>query len=371
MPPARKKPTQPRISAATSAAYARAGVDLALGDRVKSGLGGLLAGTRRPEVLGAVGGFGGLFDISRLPHKSPVLVASIDGVGTKLKLAFATGKHEVVGADLVNHCVNDIAVLGAEPLFFLDYLGLGKLDRAVFGKLLRGMARACRQAGCALLGGETAQMPGFYAPGEYDLAGCIVGVADKNRLLTGEAIRPGDVLVGLPSSGLHTNGYSLARKILLEDAGLAMTDRIPETRLTVGGFLLRPHLNYGPLLVEAVARLNPGNGTKSRRGRGLFGAAHITGGGFAGNLPRILPEGCTAIVRTGTWDPGPAFPMLEKLGKLDREEAHAAFNMGIGMVLVAAPSAAGTLVELAKPHGHRAVVIGEVVRGHRGVVLQD
>src|SRR5437764_8447390 len=238
-------------------AYARAGVDISLGNRVKSSLPQLLAATHRPEVLGKVGGFGGLFALDIGKFKEPVLVSSVDGVGTKLKLAFAMNRHDTIGQDLVNHCVNDIAVLGAEPLFFLDYLGTSKLQPRVFTQIIRGFALACAQNRCALIGGETAQMPGFYRPGEYDLSGTIVGVVEKSRMLDGKAVSSGDLVIGLASSGLHTNGYSLARKIFFKQMKLKPDTYLPELRNTIGRELLKVHLSYGPLIQRLLHEVNP------------------------------------------------------------------------------------------------------------------
>src|SRR4029077_17646934 len=262
-------------------AYARAGVDVDLGNRLKGQIQSLVKQTHGPQVLSMIGGFGGLFRANFPGMRKPVLVASIDGVGTKLKIAFALNKHDTVGADLVNHSVNDIAVLGARPLFFLDYIGCGKLEPRVFHQLLRGFSGACRSAGCALLGGETAQMPGMYRNGEYDLAGCIIGVEDRGHIIDGKKIRPGDVILGLESNGLHTNGYSLAREILFGKMNLKIGSRLPGSAMTVGKELLRVHKNYQPLL----AKTPPGM---------IKGLAHITGGGLIDNLPRILPANCDA-----------------------------------------------------------------------------
>ena len=266
-------------------AYASAGVDVDLGNRLKKQLQSLVKQTHGPRVLGRIGGFGGLFQASFPGMREPVLVASIDGVGTKLKIAFALNKHDTVGADLVNHCVNDIAVLGARPLFFLDYIGCGKLDPSVFQQLLRGLSHACRFAGCALIGGETAQLPGMYRKGEYDLAGCIIGVVDRSRIIDGRKIGPGDPILGLESAGLHTNGYSLARQILFRKMRLKVTSRLPGPVKTVGQELLRVHRNYQPLLANIPSGV-------------IKGLAHITGGGLIDNLPRILPANCDAVIET-------------------------------------------------------------------------
>jgi phosphoribosylformylglycinamidine cyclo-ligase len=301
--------------------YARAGVDVDLANRFKRGIQSLVRQTHGPQVLGKVGGFGGLFRASFRGMREPVLVASIDGVGTKLKIAFAMNKHDTVGADLVNHCVNDIAVLGARPLFFLDYIGCEKLEPKVFRQLLRGLSRACRSAGCALLGGETAQMPGMYRKSEYDLAGCIVGVVDRAKIIDGNKIQPGDVILGLASSGLHTNGYSLARKILFEKMRLEPSSPLPGSTITVGEELLRVHKNYQPLLAKI-----PSGAIK--------GFAHITGGGLIDNLPRILPKNCNAVIEAKSWRVPRIFQILRQNGNVSSEEMYQVFNMGIGMVAV-------------------------------------
>src|SRR5437868_6455489 len=261
-------------------AYARAGVDIDLGNRVKATLPQLLAATHRPEVLGKVGGFGGLFALDTRKYQQPVLVSSVDGVGTKLKIAFAMDRHDTIGQDLVNHCVNDIAVLGAEPLFFLDYLGTGKLEPHVFTEIIKGFARGCAANRCALIGGETAQMPGFYAPGEYDLSGTIVGVVEKSRMLDGKTVSPGDLVIGLASNGLHTNGYSLARKIFFDEMNLTPDTYLPELRNTIGRELLKVHLSYGPLIQKLLHEFNP----KRSSPMAIKALAHITGGGFVDNI---------------------------------------------------------------------------------------
>jgi phosphoribosylformylglycinamidine cyclo-ligase len=309
------------LATQTKKAYARAGVDVDLGNLVKRRIQSRVRSTHGPEVLGKVGGFGGLFVPDFSGMRAPVLVASVDGVGTKLKVAFKMDRHDTVGADLVNHCVNDIAVLGARPLFFLDYIGAEKLEPRVFGQLLSGFTKACRAAGCALIGGETAQMPGMYQKGEYDLAGCIVGVVDRAKLIDGRKIKPGDVLLGLPSNGLHTNGYSLARKILFEQLRLKTGSRLPQLKHSLGEELLRVHRNYQPLL----AQLPPGM---------IHGLAHITGGGLVDNLPRVLPANCDAVIETKNWRVPPIFEFLAQHGKVDRAEMYQVFNMGIGMVAI-------------------------------------
>ena len=283
--------------------------------------------------------------------REPVLVASVDGVGTKLKIAFAMDRHDTVGADLVNHCVNDIAVLGARPLFFLDYIGAEKLEPRVFGQLLRGFSRACRAAGCALIGGETAQMPGMYRKGEYDLAGCIVGVVDRAKIIDGSRIRPGDVVLGLASNGLHTNGYSLARKILFEKMRLKPSSRVAGLTRSVGEELLRTHKNYQPLLAQI-----PKGKTK--------GLAHITGGGLIDNLPRVLPNNCDAVIQTQSWRVPKIFQVLQENGNVDRSEMFQVFNMGIGMVAIVAATDAKSLARQLK-----AKTIGRIERGNGRTLL--
>lgn len=343
-------------------AYAAAGVNIALGDQVKGGLKESLKSASRPEVLAPVGGFGGLFDFSKLNYKEPVLVSSVDGVGTKLKLAFATGRHECVGQDIVNHCVNDIAVMGAEPLFFLDYIGLGKLDTKVFDKLISGMKTACKAANCALIGGETAQMPGFYQPGEYDLVGCIVGIVEKKRILSGASIQPGDLILGLSSNGLHTNGYSLARKIIFDKLKHKLTDKVPGTRQTFADALLQPHVNYSPLTRALTKKFNHGP-SKKRKGNAIHGLCHITGGGFPGNLPRILPDQCGVKIYNGSWPTLPIFDYLTAKGGVEFEELHEVFNMGIGMCVVCSADKAHEIQEAATKAKQDAYIIGEVVKG--------
>lgn len=331
------------------AAYARAGVDVDLGNSLKDSLPALVRQTHGPRVLGGIGGFGGLFRAAFPGMKDPVLVASMDGVGTKLKIAVLAGRHGTVGEDLVNHCVNDIAVMGARPLFFLDYLGAGRLDPRIFTEVIAGLARACRKAECALLGGETAQMPGLYHGADYDLVGCIVGVADRRHLLDGSRVRPGDVLVALPSNGLHTNGYTLARKVLLGTMKLGVHDRCPGLRGTVADELLRVHRNYGPALASVPVRA-------------LHGAAHITGGGLPDNLPRTLPEGCRAVIEHRRLRVPPLFRLIAEAGQVAEEEMFRVFNMGVGMVLVVA---AGQAAAVAK--SLRGRIVGSVESGPRGV----
>lgn len=326
-------------------AYARAGVDVDLGNLVKRRIQARVKGTHGPEVLGKIGGFGGLFAPNFSGMREPVLVASVDGVGTKLKVAFALDRHDTVGTDLVNHCVNDIAVLGARPLFFLDYIGAEKLEPRVFDQLLSGFAKACRLAGCALIGGETAQMPGMYRKGEYDLAGCIVGVVDRAKMIDGSRIRPGDVILGLASNGLHTNGYSLARQILFEKMRLKPGSKIAGMKHSLGEELLRVHKNYQPLLTKIPGRM-------------LHGLAHITGGGLVDNLPRVLPKDCDAAIDTTSWRAPAIFDVLQRKGKVDRAEMYQVFNMGIGMVAIVSAKDAERVARRLK-----AKQIGRIERG--------
>ena len=329
----------------TEKAYAHAGVDVALGNRLKHRIQSLVKQTHGPQVLGKIGGFGGLFRARFSEMRQPVLVASIDGVGTKLKIAFAMNKHDTVGADLVNHCVNDIAVLGARPLFFLDYIGCEKLQPRVFDEVLRGFSRACRSAGCALIGGETAQMPGMYRKGEYDLAGCIVGAVDRAKIINGSKIKPGDIVLGLASNGLHTNGYSLARKILFQKMRLNVRSRFSGSASTVGEEFLRVHKNYQPLLRKAPSGM-------------IKGLAHITGGGLIDNLPRILPKNCDAVIETKSWHVPRIFKILQQNGDVDPVEMYQVFNMGIGMVAVVSKRHAKGVSSIL-----RAKQIGRIERG--------
>lgn len=343
-------------------AYARAGVDIDLGNRVKSTLPKLLASTHRPEVLGKVGGFGGLFALDTNKYKAPVLVSSVDGVGTKLKIAFAMGRHDTIGQDLVNHCVNDIAVLGAEPLFFLDYLGTGKLEPTVFRQIIRGFAKACSENGCALIGGETAQMPGFYREGEYDVSGTIVGVVERGEMLDGKEIRPGDVIIGLASSGLHTNGYSLAREIFFKRLRMRPSSYLPELKNTIGDELLKVHVSYGRSIQELLRRFN-GSGKVGRGARIIKGLAHITGGGFVDNIPRVLPNDCDAVIRKGSWDELPIFQIIRTKGKVPELELYQVFNMGIGMILIVAAEKASRVLDFVRGRKDQAWEIGAIVRG--------
>jgi phosphoribosylformylglycinamidine cyclo-ligase len=336
--------------------YADAGVNIDEADRAVARIKRLARRTFNRQVITDIGTFGAMYALDGLRARRPVLVSSADGVGTKLKVAFLTGIHHTVGQDLVNHCVNDIAVQGATPLFFMDYLAVGKLNAAVAAEVVRGLAEACRQNGCALIGGETAEMPGFYPAGEYDLAGFIVGVAERAKLLNGRGIRAGDALVGLPSTGLHTNGYSLARKLLLEVAGYGPDTFVPEINAQVGEELLRVHRSY----LRPLRRLIE---------KGLIrGAAHITGGGITDNTPRMLPAGLAARVRLGSWPVPPVFELLRRLGRVPKDDMLRTFNMGLGMILVVPQRSAKRVLGELEAIGERAYLIGDVVRGKRSVV---
>jgi phosphoribosylformylglycinamidine cyclo-ligase len=335
--------------------YRQSGVDIDAGNETVRRIKSLARGTFTPGVLSEIGSFGGLFKLDRDRYQEPVLVSSADGVGTKLKVAFMTGRHDTVGADLVNHCVNDILVQGAEPLFFLDYLATGRLSPTVAEQVITGVARACRENGCALIGGETAEMPGFYADGEYDIAGFIVGVVDRPRLIDGRAIAPGDALIGLPSSGLHTNGYSLARRVCFEMTGWRPETTVAELGTTVADALLATHRSYLPVVRPLLAR------------GALKGLAHITGGGITENLPRILPEGCAAEIDRGAWTVPPLFRLIQQHGRIATDEMFRAFNMGIGMIAACAARDADRLLADLVSAGEAAVRLGRVVAGDRTV----
>ena len=338
-------------------AYAAAGVDIDLGNRVKATLPQLLASTHRREVLGKVGGFGGLFALDTRKYKQPVLVSSVDGVGTKLKVAFAMDRHDTIGEDLVNHCVNDIAVLGAEPLFFLDYLGTGKLQPHVFKQIINGFVRGCAKNNCALIGGETAQMPGFYKAGEYDVSGTIVGVVEKGRMLNGQkSVRRGDAVIGIEASGLHTNGYSLARQIFFEKLKFKPKSRVAELGNTLGDEMLKVHVTYGPLVQTLLKKFN----AKSDVVKAI---AHITGGGFVDNIPRTLPANCDVVIHKNSWEMLPIFQIIRDRGGVDEAELYQVFNMGVGMTLTVAADKADDVLRFIRAGKHKAWIIGEVVKG--------
>ena len=337
--------------------YRDAGVDIDAKMRAIQRIRLIARATFKKGVLADIGSFGGLYELSAAgTFKNPVLVSSTDGVGTKLKIAFQTGNHRTVGVDLVNHCVNDILVQGAVPLFFLDYIALGKVQPDVMLEVVTGLARGCRDAGCALIGGETAEMPEFYRAGEYDLAGFIVGVVDKEQVIDGSRIAAGDILIGLPSSGLHTNGYSLARKIFFERRGLKPDSVVPELGRTVGEELLQVHRSYLPVLRGLIPT------------GAIYGMAHITGGGFTDNLPRILPRGVAARIDLGTWPVPPVFQYLQREGRIADEEMLRTFNMGIGMVLVVPLHREGEVAQHLDALREKHYRIGEIVRGTRKVI---
>jgi phosphoribosylformylglycinamidine cyclo-ligase len=354
---------------ASKKAYAQAGVDIALADQLLNEIKPALKKAVRPESLGSIGGFGGFFDIGKVKVENPVLVSSTDSVGTKVKVASMTGEYRYLGADIVNHCSNDIAVCGAEPLYFLDYYAASKLRRECYVPLLKGLADACRKGNVALVGGETAELPGVYADDEFDLVGTIVGVVNRNKILSGETIRKGDVLIGLGSSGLHTNGYSLARKLLFKDLGMKVTDSLPGGKLTVGQALMKPHVNYSPFLQAAFGQFNRAAKAKQRKDNSVYGVAHITGGGITGNLPRVLPDNLDALVRCDSWKRPAIFDFFASLGKVDHEELHEVFNMGIGLILVVSPQSVEAILKLAKSFRHPAYVIGEMQSGSGRVQL--
>jgi len=332
--------------------YKAAGVDIDAGNEAVRRIRGLARSTFTAGVLSDIGSFGGLFRLEPGRYRDLVLVASADGVGTKLKVAFLARRHHTIGADLVNHCVNDILVQGAEPLFFLDYFATGQLLPAVAESIVGGIAAACRENGCALLGGETAEMPGFYGEGEYDVAGFIVGAVDRSRLITGRTIAVGDLLVGVPSSGLHTNGYSLARRVIFDRLRLDVGTYVPELATTVGDALLEPHRSYLPIVQPLLA------------GGRIKGMAHITGGGITDNLPRVLPHGTAALIDRSAWEVPPIFTWLQRSGSIPADDMLRTFNMGIGLIIVTGRDQTEPLIdELAARGGHKACVIGEVVPG--------
>lgn len=338
-----------------SVTYADAGVDIKSGDRAKERIKYLAQRTFNRNVLGEIGGFGALFRLDLQRWKNPILVSSADGVGTKLKIAFELGLHQTVGVDLVNHCVNDIAVQGATPLFFLDYLASAKTDPEVTEAVVTGLAEGCKANGCALIGGETAQMPGFYADGEYDLAGFIVGAVDRDKMVTGAGIKVGDVLIGLPSTGLHTNGYSLARKLLFEVAGYKATQYVTAIKEKAGAALMKTHRSY----LHVIQKLVTGGFTT--------GMAHITGGGITENLPRILPKGTGAQIELGSWPVLPIFEHLRDVGQVPQEEMMRTFNMGVGLI-AAIPAAKFTRAKSMLDRAEeKFFVIGRIVKGERKV----
>ena len=330
----------------TKVSYRDAGVDIDEADRAVSAIGKMARQTFTKGVLTDIGSFGGCFALPKM--NQPVLVSSVDGVGTKLKIAFATGRHDTIGEDLVNHCVNDIAVLGAKPLFFLDYFAVGKLDAVVAAHVISGIARGCKANSCALIGGETAEMPGMYLDGEYDLAGSIVGVVEKSQMLTGAKVRRGDALIALASNGMHTNGYSLARKLLFEVAGFQPDSLADE--------LLRVHRSY----LKAIGVLI--------KGKLVLGAAHITGGGITDNLPRVIPKGLAAAIDISSWEVPPLFEQLRQIGNIPEADWRRTFNLGVGMIFVVPAKKADAALRSLKRAGEKPWVIGEIVKRKRARV---
>ncbi len=336
--------------------YADAGVDIDRGNRTKKRIKYLAHKTFTKGVLSEIGGFGGLFSVDKEKFTDPVLVSSVDGVGTKLKVAFEMKLHSTVGVDLVNHCVNDIAVQGATPMFFMDYLASGHLDPEVAEKVVEGLSTACKHNGCALIGGETAEMPGFYPEGEYDLAGFILGVVNREKIVTGEKVEIGDIVLGLPSNGLHTNGYSLARKLLFEVAGYTLETYVNEIKGKVGNELMRTHRSYWPILRKLLVA------------ECVSAMAHITGGGITENLPRVIPKGTAAVIEVGTWPVLPIFEHMQKLGNVPQDEMLRTFNMGLGMLLVIPGKKFKKATSVLERAGEKFYTVGRIVKGERKVM---
>lgn len=340
-----------------NATYKAAGVDIDAGDEAVHRMKQFVHSTFSQNVLTDIGSFGGMFRADFGSMQDPVLVSSIDGVGTKVKIASMMNKFDTVGADLVNHCIDDILVQGAKPLFFLDYFATSKLVPEMAEQLVKGMANACKEAGCALIGGETAEMPGVYIEGEFDLAGCIVGLVDRPKIIDGSKVRPGDAMIGLASSGLHTNGYSLVRKIFFQDNDYKVDQYVPELGGVLGDVLLAPHRCYLNSVQAVMDRFE------------IHAIAHLTGGGFYNNIPRVLPMDCQVTVERRYWGVPPIFSLLQEKGNIDPAEMHRTFNMGIGMVLIVARERAMDVVALLQEHGETASIIGEVHKGGREVMV--
>jgi phosphoribosylformylglycinamidine cyclo-ligase len=339
--------------------YAKAGVSIVAGDALVRRIGPVAKRTNIPGVLAGVGGFSALFDLKSRGYRHPILVSSTDGVGTKLKIAFMSGIHDTVGIDLVAMSVNDILTQGAEPLFFLDYFVCGKLDVEIADAVVRGIAAGCREAGCALIGGETAEHPGDFSDGEYDLAGFVVGVVEKDKIINPAAIVAGDILIGLPSSGLHSNGYSLARKVLFEKGRLKVGQRIAELGRTVGEELLEPTRIYAKVMRELFAK------------HAIKGAAHITGGGITGNLPRVLPEGRRALIERSSWKVPPVFNLIQKIGGVAQREMDSTFNNGLGLIFVVGKKNADSTTQTLKTIGEKFFIVGEIQNGPRGATIRS
>ena len=338
--------------------YADAGVDIAAGDEAVELMKDGVRATYRPEVIGDLGGFGGLFALDTKKYKEPVLVSGTDGVGTKLKLAFMANKHDTIGQDAVAMCVNDVLVQGAEPLFFLDYIAVDKVDSHKVANIVNGVARACKESGCALIGGETAEMAGFYAKNEYDIAGFCVGVVDKSKMITGDKVKMGDVLLGLPSSGVHSNGFSLVRKLCFDIKGFTMDTQIPEFGCTLGEKLLTPTRLYPKSCLPLIQKFD------------LHGLVHITGSGFYGNVPRVLPKDCDALIDAGSWPMPIVFKKLQEWGNIDWKEMYTTFNMGMGMIMVVDPSEVEAVKADLQARGEKYYEIGKIVPGHQNAVLK-
>jgi phosphoribosylformylglycinamidine cyclo-ligase len=345
--------------------YKSSGVDISAADRAKERIKSLAKSTFTPHVLKGIGSFGGFFSFKKGEYKEPVLVSSVDSVGTKLKVAFMTGKHDTVGEDIVNHCVNDILVHGARSLFFLDYIGIGKLSPDVIEQIVLGLSRACKKAGCSLVGGETAELPGFYKRDEYDLVGFVIGVVERKKIIDGSNITPGDQILGLKSNGLHTNGYSLARKVIFEKGGFGVDDYIKELKTTVGQELLKPHKCYAPTVFKLLKRFQ----ACSERREPVKGMAHITGGGIEGNLKRILPENCDARIFVNSWKTPPVFDFIQNIGKIENHEMYKVFNMGLGMILVVSKKEAAKILRHLSNITETAFHIGEISSGKGRVKL--
>jgi len=339
--------------------YAAAGVDIAASDKAVEKIKALARATFNDSVLSEIGSFGGFYRPDLSPYKQPVFISSADGVGTKLKLAFMSNRHDSVGEDLVNHCVNDILVHGAQPLFFLDYIGTGKLDPETIAEIVKGFSRGCKKAGMALLGGETAEMPDFYRPGEYDLAGFIVGIVEREKIINGAIIGAGDAIIGMASNGLHTNGYSLARKLVFEVAGMKFDDYVDDLGSSIGEALLLTHKSYLKAVSGLLEKFN------------IKGMAHITGGGIAGNLVRILPEGVQAVINKAAWEVPPLFRFLQELGSIEEADMFEAFNMGIGYVMVVPGDDAERVMQAVKTAGENPFLIGEIIAGEKAVRFED
>ncbi len=339
--------------------YAASGVDIAEADRAVEKIKKLAKATFNESVLSEIGSFGGFFRPDISGYKEPVFISSADGVGTKLKIAFMTNRHNTVGEDLINHCVNDILVHGAKPLFFLDYIGAGKVKHETIAEIIEGFSRGCKNHGMALLGGETAEMPGMYAPGEYDLAGFIVGMVDKDKIINGVDIGPGDTVIGLSSNGLHTNGYTLARKISFEIAGLKPEDKVASLGKSIGEALLTVHKSYYNVIHALIDKFH------------IKGMAHITGGGIEGNLKRILPSGIDAVINKGSWEVPPIFKFLMEKGPVEENDMFEAFNMGIGFIMVVDANIGDKIMAEIKKHGETAYIIGKTGKGTGKVILKD